>query len=118
MDPYNESPWRYLVGVLREQQQSFRDQGDTDGFASLLVEYQVRSEALRGILTQAHRNPDHCVNMTSARIDLLEMIATKDSIQTAIQLTEGLAKEYDTVRKKYWGLVLRRLRKKIKTTDS
>jgi hypothetical protein len=45
-------------------------------------------------------------------VDLLEMMGTIDSLKTAIVLTEGLATEYDVVRKKYWSLVLKRLRKK------
>jgi protein farnesyltransferase/geranylgeranyltransferase type-1 subunit alpha len=106
LDPYNESPWRYLIGILREQQQQ------QDSYQGLLVEYEVRANALRSVLTKAHRDPDTCVNMTSARVDLLEMIGTNDSLQTAIVLAEGLAKKHDVVRTKYWSLVLRRLRKK------
>ena len=108
LDPYNESPWRYLIGILRKQ-----NENKNNTIKEIIVEYEVRANALRNVLTEAHRDPDTCVNMTSARIDLLEMIGTKDSLQTAIVLAEGLAKEYDTVRKKYWSLVLKRLRKKI-----
>jgi len=118
LDPYNESPWRYLIGILREQQRRVQEQNDNDTFTSVLVEYEARANALRNVLTEAHRDPDTCVNMTSARIDLLEMIGTKDSLKTAIVLTVGLAKEYDTVRKKYWSLVLKRLRKKKEFADS
>ena len=113
LDPYNESPWRYLIGVLREQQ---RAQGK-DVFDGLLMEYQVRAEALSSVLITANRDPDTCVNMTSARIDLLEMDGTKDSLNTAIVLVEGLAKEHDVVRTKYWSLVLKRLRNKEKSLN-
>jgi len=124
LDPYNESPWRYLIGILREQQQgilrsSERPQDASQGLLmeSLLVEYEVRANALRSVLTKAHRDPDTCVNMASARIDLLEMIGTHDSLQIAIVLAEGLAKTHDVVRTKYWSLVARRLRKKEKSVS-
>ena len=131
LDPYNESPWRYLIGILREQQQGIvrssehheqhqqaqqqlQNEDASQGrlMESMLVEYEVRANALRSVLTKAHRDPDTCVNMASARIDLLEMIGTHESLQTAIVLVEGLATTHDVVRTKYWSLVARRLRKK------
>uniref|UniRef100_A0A7S4EF07 Protein farnesyltransferase/geranylgeranyltransferase type-1 subunit alpha n=1 Tax=Pseudo-nitzschia australis TaxID=44445 RepID=A0A7S4EF07_9STRA len=122
LDPYNESPWRYLIGILREQKQQHRKQ-EQDGtaainFTSMVVEYEVRANRLRNVLTNAHRDPDTCVNMTSARIDLLEMIGTKESLETAVELSIGLAKEHDTVRRKYWSLVTQRLRKKMESLST
>lgn len=113
LDPYNESPWRYLIGILREQQRSVQEQNNHVNFAGVIMEYLVKTDALRTVLTEAHRDPDTCVNMISARIDLLEMIGTNDSLKTAITMTEGLAKEHDVVRKKYWSLVLKRLHKNV-----
>lgn len=110
-DPYNESPWRYLIGIMKEQMQRANT---NDAFADLVVEYEAKAKALECVLTNANRNPDTCVDMTSARVDLLEMIGTKDSLTTAITLAEGLANEHDTVRTKYWSLVLKRLRNKQK----
>ena len=107
LDPYNESPWRYLIGILREQQQQSRQASE-----EMLVEYETRAKSLESVLIDARRNPDACVNMTSARIDLLEMIGTKESLKTSILLAEALATEHDTIRTKYWSLVLKRLRNK------
>ncbi len=115
-DPYNESPWRYLIGILKEQQRVVQAKDDLH---SLLLEYEARARDLEGVLTKANRNPDACVNRTSARVDLLEMIGTKESVTTAIALAEGLANKHDVVRTKYWSLVLERLRQKEKlTTDN
>ncbi len=112
LDPYNESPWRYLIGILREQQQLQSQE-------AMLVEYETRAKSLESVLVDAKRNPDACVNMTSARIDLLEMIGTEESLKTSIVLAEGLAKVHDVVRTKYWSLVLRRLRNKERSlTDT
>jgi len=112
LDPYNESPWRYLIGILREQHQCVQEQDSNDTFTGVIVEYEARANALRSVLIAAHRDPESCVNMTNARIDLLEMIGTNDSLKIAIALTEGLARKHDTVRRKYWSLVLKRLRNK------
>ena len=117
LDPYNESPWRYLIGILREQEK--QQTSDREALDVLLVECEARAKSLTSVLTSANRDPDACVNMTSARIDLLEMIGTKDSLETCIALAEGLATEHDVTRTKYWSLVLQRLREKEKSlTDT
>jgi len=113
LDPYNESPWRYLIGILREQQQEKSSKADII-VENHIVEYEAKaSNELRNVLTDAFRDPDACVNMTSARIELLEMIGKKDELETAVELAEGLANEYDIIRKKYWILVLNRLRRRL-----
>lgn len=114
LDPYNESPWRYVIGVLREQQ---CQQNDKD-IREVFVEYEVKANNLRTVLTEAHRVPETCVNMTSARIDLLEMIETADGLNAAIELAMGLSTEHDVVRTKYWALVATRLQKKLEELPS
>lgn len=79
LDPYNESPWRYLVGVLQEQCR--RGSCDETSQRKLLAEYEGKAYALREVLSEANREPDTCSNLTSARIDLLEMIGDKDSLE-------------------------------------
>ena len=111
LDPYNESPWRYLIGILREQKQQEKSGNVVDNY---IVEYEAKaSNELRNILFDASRDPDTCVNMTSARVELLEMIGNKDSLETAIDLAERLANEYDIIRKKYWLFVSNRLRRRF-----
>jgi hypothetical protein len=68
LDPYNESPWRYLIGLIKEDR-------------SLAGEYESKASQLRIILTTAGRDPDECCNLTSARIDLLEMQGDADSLK-------------------------------------
>ena len=127
LDPYNESPWRYLIGILQEQhqyyQQAQNDNNDDDNddenkniLKAMIVTYEAKtnSNKIRNVLIDSNRDPDTCINMTNARIDLLEMmgIDDKDSLQTAILLTDGLATKYDTIRKKYWLLVSKRLHRR------
>jgi len=129
LDPYNESSWRYLIGILQEQYQHYKNQQqqqkkDNDVkktmLKTMIVEYEAKSNSseIRNVLITANRDPDTCVNMTSARIDLLEMIDTKDSLQTAMILAEGLATKYDTIRKKYWCLLSKQLQRRYISMDS
>jgi hypothetical protein len=48
---------------------------------SLAFEYESKATQLRTILTNAGRDPDECYNLTSARIDLLEMQGDADSLK-------------------------------------
>lgn len=113
LDPYNESPWRYLVGILRQE-------------PSLVKEYQGKATELRQVLVDAGRDPDGCSNLTSARIDMLEMMSDSESLELvrflsmlvldrvafvslakhvqAIEMCKGLAGKHDVIRKKYWLL--------------
>jgi protein farnesyltransferase/geranylgeranyltransferase type-1 subunit alpha len=74
LDPYNESPWRYLIGVLKEQ---WKIQPDPE----LMRDYEEKASRLRKVLSDAHKDPDTCVNLTSARIDLYEMKGDKESLK-------------------------------------
>lgn len=91
MDPYNESSWRYLIAVAKEQQ-------------SLVPTLEQRAVAVKEILEKAGRDPEACVNLNSARIDLLQMKGDEASIREAIDLAQVMATDYDLIRKKYWDL--------------
>lgn len=75
VDPFNESPWRYLVSLLREQYKQ------KTLSVELLKEFEEKSTGLRKVLVDAGREPDTCSNLTSARIDLLEMIGDQASLE-------------------------------------
>jgi hypothetical protein len=74
LDPFNESPWRYLIGVLKEQWK-------VDPDPELIDEYEEKAAGLRTILSDAKRDPDTCANLTSARIDLFELKGDKESLE-------------------------------------
>jgi protein farnesyltransferase/geranylgeranyltransferase type-1 subunit alpha len=76
LDPFNESPWQYLIGLLKEQLQK----GDNESAKKVISEYETKAFGLRQVLVEADRNPDECVNLSSARIDLLEMLGNKESL--------------------------------------
>ncbi len=110
LDPYNESPFRYLVGLFREQ--------STDNVSVLSTEYYPKLEALRSVLEEAQREPEECVNWTSARIDLLEGMRDESSLAQALSLITGMANKYDTIRKKYWMLRIRQCQQKLQRNDA
>lgn len=73
IDPYNESPWRFFVAILQEQQnEEVRD---------WMVECHQKSASLRQVLVNAQRDPEKCINLTWARIDILEMVGDKASLE-------------------------------------
>eukprot|EP00934_Nitzschia_sp_Nitz4_P009114 Nitzschia sp. Nitz4//scaffold67_size101165//78403//79584//NITZ4_004538-RA/size101165-augustus-gene-0.16-mRNA-1//1//CDS//3329556501//9104//frame0 len=93
-DPYNESPFRYLVALLREQPNS----------SSLYATYLTKVQALESVLVEAKRDPPTCVQWTNCRVDLYEGVGDKVSLQQAMDLATTLANEHDVIRKKYWSM--------------
>lgn len=91
LDPYNESPFSYLIGIVREHR-------------TFAEEYQKKVNDLRQVLVDAGRDPNGCYHLTAARVEMLEMIASTESLNEAIELTKGLAEKYDVIRRKYWLL--------------
>jgi protein farnesyltransferase/geranylgeranyltransferase type-1 subunit alpha len=75
-DPYNESPWRYLVGILKEQQRR-----DSKEVIPLAAEYEAKAYGVRLVLVETSHDPDACVNLNASRIDLLEMIVSQESLE-------------------------------------
>ena len=71
MDPYNESPWRYLVALLKEQPSS----------NAWIKEIEQTSASMTQVLVDANRDPEKCINMTWARVDMLEMAGDKESLE-------------------------------------
>jgi protein farnesyltransferase/geranylgeranyltransferase type-1 subunit alpha len=102
LDPYNESPWRYLIGVLKEVQ-----------VPDLVEEFHSKAVTLKSVLLQAKRDPESCVSLNSALIDMMEMRNTVDTCQQAMELAQFMAQIYDTIRVKYWNLRKHTLQAKI-----
>jgi len=98
LDPANESPWRYLIAVVKEQIFALEDGAQV---MSLLSKVKERILALEF----APENVDGkatCPNLQSALIDLLEWKGDPESLQEAMERAQSLADKHDTIRKKYW----------------
>ena len=84
MDPYNESPYRYLIGIIKEQ----RGNGEVSheeyyAFVDECLE-SINPSIIQGVLEQGNvmqDNVNSCFNWTSARIDLLELKGDPTSLE-------------------------------------
>ncbi|CAJ1928165.1 unnamed protein product [Cylindrotheca closterium] len=111
VDPYNESPWRYLVALLQEQLK--HEKTDTAVAEEMIREYEQKSASLAQILVDAQRDPEKCVNMTWARVDMLEMAGDKASLEQSVRMARDLETQHDVVRNKYWKLRISQLQEKL-----
>lgn len=105
IDPYNESPWRYLIGIVKENLSSLLDisLNEVSGFDAILEE--------------AGRDVNSCTSLNSTRIDLLEMKRTSEALHHAIQLGNDMALKHDIIRKKYWELRVSELKQILESID-
>lgn len=100
VDPYNESPWRYLIGIIKEHQ-------------SLVDDYEKQATEVKSVLRDAERDPEACANLNSARIDLLEMKGSMPALDEAMELCTTMASEHDVIRRKYWEFRANEIQKKM-----
>ena len=119
MDPHNESSWRYLFAIIKEQVHTLKD---GDKITSLLFKYYEKIYEIETNFFQEHHNNNHtdsnttmkCIpNLTTILIDLLEYIGDPTSIRKAIELAKGLATKYDVIRQRYWNLRISKLEMKL-----
>ena len=97
-DPFNESPWRYLIGILKEQ---WRQQEKT--VPNLLDEFEGEILKIKSGMAECNRaDGNSCVNLISALVDVLEMKQNVDAFRNAANFAHNLAFELDPIRKKYW----------------
>lgn len=127
MDPFNESPWRYLIGILKEQYRSSYLIGKDDGpnapssFIKLLNQREGEIIEMKyGLQAKCGADGNSCVNLISALIDVLEAKADCSSgdknvsCEKAASFAHSLATEHDPIRKKYWLFREKELKLKIK----
>ncbi|EED94535.1 RAB geranylgeranyl transferase [Thalassiosira pseudonana CCMP1335] len=110
IDPFNESPWRYLIGVLVEQWRSVHRGGSTkEEIANVTTLYREYITEVRGMKQSWDENrpsddcPDGpCVSLMSALVDLLEVFTEEKEMLTEAQTLCGELMLEDPVRRKYW----------------
>ena len=112
VDPYNESPWRYLIGVLMEQWRLVQRGGeddtvvDTTEVTNLIRESIASIREMKQSLEEQPPTNEHStgpsVSLLSALVDLLEIFTDeKDMLMEAKNKCGELILE-DPVRRKYW----------------
>jgi len=104
IDPTNESPWRYLIGLVKEQQkaQGGNEEDEDDRVTLLLESCLGKIREMQSVLRNSGLDALSFVHMTSAMMDILQLRASaKDWIEAA-ELAHSLATNYDIIRCKYW----------------
>lgn len=108
LDPYNESPWRYLIGVLMEQWRSAHKEGNVGEIEKVNGLISRNITETKQMHQSLEINPPSeadvnvpCVSLMSALVDLLEIYGNKSSLEEATTLCKTLI-EVDRVRRKYW----------------
>lgn len=109
IDPFNESPWRYLLGILREKRQ--QEGNNKEGTTTMREELQSHQERVASMTEKLHElGEDCCCPMVAAHIDILEMMGNADSLHKAAAMAHALATEHDRTRMKYWLMREKQLR--------
>lgn len=111
IDPFNECPWRYLIGVLMEQWRCARKSGGTDcteTITELVHEIIVKIKDMYQLWEEQPPSEEHpictCVSLLSALVDLLVLFKDeKDLLAEAKDIVGDLTIE-DPVRRKYWRM--------------
>lgn len=112
VDPFNESPWRYLMGILKEQWR--RQEKGAPNFAELLDEYEGKIFKVKHDMKErCGADGNSCVNLISALVDVLEMKRKTSAFKEAANFAHCLGIEHDPIRKKYWLLREKELRSRV-----
>jgi protein farnesyltransferase/geranylgeranyltransferase type-1 subunit alpha len=108
IDPYNESPWRYLIGVLMEQWRCAQRENNSHEISKAVELITNNISKIKELKHSLKDNPPlkegaaPCVSLMSALVDLLELfVENEELLKEASNLCKELA-EVDTVRRKYW----------------
>lgn len=109
LDPHNESPLRYLVALLREQQKQHKnkeiregDDDDNNNNDMTLVSFLKYVEDEIEKLKQTLNKGNDCPSLIAAYIDVLEMKNDSISLLKGVDMAKDLGTKFDIVRKKYW----------------
>lgn len=109
LDPFNESPWRYLVGILMEQWRSAKRGRDADEIAKvtgLIRENIGKIREMKKSWEEKRQTDDHpsgsSASLLSALVDLLEIFTDAKELLTEAKALLGNLMLEDPVRRKYW----------------
>ena len=102
MDPFNESPWRYIVAIVQEQQRALSGTASQE----LLNMCDEKINHIRKKLDEktGEGNKVESTQLLSAYVDILEMKESKKGYETAVDITRSLGEIHDPIRVKYWKL--------------
>jgi protein farnesyltransferase/geranylgeranyltransferase type-1 subunit alpha len=94
-DSYNESSWRYLVAILREQVSALLDAVVSCRFVDMVLE-RINDLQSEGLLRSG--NPHYM----GAMVDILEIKGDRTSLNDAQAMCLDLSEKFDAVRAAFW----------------
>jgi len=122
VDPFNESPWRYLIGVLMEQWRLALRGGDTEDIAKitdLIRENIVQIREMKQFSEEqppSEDRPSGSNASLSALVDLLEIFTDEKELLTEAEALLGELVLEDPVRRKYWRRRQNKISEMLKKT--
>jgi protein farnesyltransferase/geranylgeranyltransferase type-1 subunit alpha len=109
VDPYNESPWKYFIAIIKEQSRRI---GNTEEFPAFLALCEKAIEETKVSFEEASKKDGmECTHLLSAYVDILEIKGGEDCRENALGFMHALETRYDPIRKKYWKLRAEKLQK-------
>jgi len=98
IDPTNESPWRYLIGIVKEQGKKL----PKDEMNHMLESCRAKTREMQRVLIDSGFEALSFVHMTCALMDIMELNGEDRDWIEAAELAHSLGTLYDTIRQKYW----------------
>lgn len=119
IDIYNESPWRYMLSVLKNVKsldlitKYLSKITEIKNSYSWSNEGRVSNNASEDVISSVTFNNGVSVELLSAQIELWEMRGTHLDYRNAAESAHELGVIYDTIRSSYWLLKEKEFRRKI-----
>ena len=104
-DPFNESPWRYIVALVQEQHVVLNGAlslESQDIIAKCDMEITKIRQELREVTGE--NTGVESKELLSAYVDILEMKQSDEGYTAAVDIARSLGKNHDPIRVKYWKL--------------
>lgn len=112
LDPYNESPWKYFIAIIKEQFRSSAADAESEPesnpdseFRLFLDECQSNTEKIKTRFEEQFKKDGmQCTHLVSTLVDILEIKGDEKSLREALDLVQALETRYDPIRRKYWKM--------------
>jgi protein farnesyltransferase/geranylgeranyltransferase type-1 subunit alpha len=118
MDPFNESPWRYIVAIVQEQHKVLGGAVSQESL-DILTQCEEAITQIRQNLEKitGESNQVESTQLLSAYVDILEMKQNNEGYAIAVDVTRSLGEVHDPIRVKYWKMRENEILSKIQASS-
>ena len=104
-DPFNESPWRYIVALVQEQHTVLNGAVSQESLDIILKCEREMTKIRQKLRTVTGENTGvESKELLSAYVDILEMKRSDEGYTAAVEIARSLGKNHDPIRVKYWKI--------------